>query len=171
MSKKNRKNKTKTLLLLFSLLLLIVLLGTCFIKALNNNSGDINLDPPTKEDRSRVDANKRRIVTEEQKNSQQNTINVRPVITYVDDKSDKYSVAGYVGGVFEDGGKCSFLFSNGSVEKIRYSTAISNVSYTTCPSIEIEKGELVPKGVWRIVLYYKTPTSSGNSEARTIEVQ
>ena len=146
-------------------------MGVLIVEKLNNNSGEINLNPPTKEDKARVDANKQRIVAEEQNNSQQSKKVAKPTITYIDDRNGNYGVAGYVSGVFEDGGICSYVFTNGSSTKSKESTAISNVSYTTCPPISIEKNELSPKGTWRIVLKYTSVSSSGDSEAKVIEVQ
>ncbi|MCA9344957.1 hypothetical protein KC946_03910, partial [Candidatus Saccharibacteria bacterium] len=90
---------------------------------------------------------------------------VEPIIS---NSSDRL-VTAYVAGVFEDGGKCEAIFTNGSVEKTKQSVGFQNVSYTQCAPLNLEPGFLTT-GTWTLQVKYTSNTSSGISDKQEIRI-
>jgi len=92
---------------------------------------------------------------------------VTPVLTSVD-SNDPVRAVGYVQGVFEDGGSCTYNFTNGSKTITRRSTGFKDATTTTCPPVEISTAEFNPKGSWNVTLQYKSSTSTGTSQEQKV---
>lgn len=87
---------------------------------------------------------------------------VYPVVTSVSSSE----VKAYVEGVTEDGGTCTATATQGSLVESDSSTGFANVSYTSCPPINLS---LAP-GSWVITLSYTSNTSEGKT-TQTFEVK
>lgn len=139
--------------------------------------GTINLDPPSKTDKNRVEDNKQRIVDQEngqpprESSSANGKREVSPVITYAGQYGSKVEVGGYINGVFENGGICTVTFTKNGAVITKTSQGVGDVRTTSCPTLTAEASELSPKGAWEAVLSYDSPTAFGKSVSRTIEVK
>lgn len=136
----------------------------------------VNLQPPTKEDLQRADANKEsvsnRIDQENKANQQpaQSNQAVSPVITFAEQYDSNIELGGYVN-VFEDGGTCTATFTKGVNRVTRTNDAIKNVNSVNCPTFSIPVSEFAEKGSWTVTLTYSSPTASGPSAAKQVEVR
>lgn len=85
--------------------------------------------------------------------------------------ADGYLVAGgYVEGVAEDGGTCSFTFwSDGGGASRLSSTGRAEGGRTVCPAVDERIRTLWP-GPYTAVLSYTSPTASAESEPYAFEV-
>lgn len=131
----------------------------------------VNLDPPTEEDKTRVEQNKQRIVDQQNGQSQTSGSTAKPVITYAEQYQSNVEVGGYVNGIFEDGGTCTAKFSQGSQVVTKSSKGVKNSNNVSCPAIVTPASTLSPKGTWTVTLTYSSPTASGTSDQRTLEVK
>lgn len=176
---KKRSSKNKKILLLGLAAALIIAGGALY--AFANQSDDpqtetVNLDPSTRQDAKRVEENKQRIVEKEsQENSQaaqpgNNKQTVKPIITYADQYGQAVEVGAYVT-VFEDNGACTATFTNAGQSIKKTVNAVRNANTTNCPVMTASSNEFSPKGNWSVVVSYDSPTSSGQSDAKIIEIK
>lgn len=89
---------------------------------------------------------------------------VVPIITSV----DSLRLSAYVPGVFEEGGTCTAVFTQGSTRVTRQSAGFQNASYTQCAPIT---PSLPNKGFWSVYVTYSSTTAEGQSKPQTFEVQ
>ena len=138
-------------------------------------SSDIDLSPATAEDIARAEENKKKIsdkIDSEKNQTQNPTTNqkqVKPTITYAGQYGDVIEIGGYVD-LFEDGGKCTAVFSNGSTSFSKEVNANKGAQSVDCPVMSASVNEFNPKGSWTVVLKYESANSVGTSDSRTIEV-
>ncbi len=144
----------------------------------DNESGEVNLQPATKEDKKRADDNKQRIIEKDeqlkkqgQRNSSAGKQAVAPAITYAEQYGANIEVGAYVGGVFEDGGTCTATFSKVGASFSKTTTGVKNVSSVNCPTMIIPTSAFSTKGAWSVVVSYSSNTSSGSSAPKQIEVK
>jgi hypothetical protein len=79
-------------------------------------------------------------------------------------------LGGFVIGVVESGGNCTFAVLRGTVEVVaRSTTGQSNSDTTSCGSIEIARGE-VPGGSYTATLTYVNASGRATSEPMPLEV-
>lgn len=90
-------------------------------------------------------------------NSTSTKKSVTPVITYASNNSGDSRVFGYVGGVVENTGTCTFTFTgNGTI--IKKSIGVEDVSKTNCSTTP-------PSGKgWSVTLSYNSNSASGASK-------
>ena len=168
-----KRNKVLLIASLFSALV-VVGVGTLFIvinKDSRENSSDvtvntqdnINLNPPTEEERSAGDDTKQRLV--DQTNSSQREQSAIKDVTPIIVNADFTQVSAYVPGIFEEGGNCIATFTQNSVTITRTSSGFQNASYTQCTSI---KPELPNSNKWTLTLRYESTSSRGTS--KTVEL-
>ena len=95
---------------------------------------------------------------------------VTPVIDAVGVEGEWLSASGYVDGVAEDGGKCSFTFqgAGGGASRLG-STGTKDGARTSCGTVE-ERIRTIFPGEYLVTLRYESPTSSGTSEAVPVTV-
>lgn len=95
-------------------------------------------------------------------NSTSTKKSVTPVITYASNNSGDSRIFGYVGGVVESTGTCTFTFTgNGSI--VKKSTGVEDVSKTNCSTTP-------PNGAgWSVVLSYSSKAASGISKKVVVE--
>lgn len=135
----------------------------------------INLDPPTKEDVKRVDDNKQSIIDREQQQATPPPTStgkktVIPTITYAGQYGQAIEVGAYVTGIFEEGGSCTATFSKGSISFSKSVAAVRSANAVDCPVMSANASEFSQKGSWSVTVTYSSPTATGVSEAKTVEV-
>jgi hypothetical protein len=138
---------------------------------------DVNLNPPTKEEKKETQENKSDSVTKEQEMASKNdagtpvTNTKSPFITYASQEGANVQVNGYVTGVFEDGGTCTATFAKGSQKVTGTSKGIADADHTTCPPITIPRANFPATGTWSVILSYSSSAGNGASEARNVTIQ
>jgi hypothetical protein len=178
--KENKKLKYYVVAFLFAVALLSTGL-IIFMRQRAQTSGTeisdgVNLNPPTDKDQERVEENKQRIIDDQssKNDGQQSTEkkSVTPTITYLgqNDGSGSVEIGASVGGVFEDGGTCTATFSKDNSSFSKSVAAIKNVKDMSCPMISASRSEFGSIGLWSVIVSYKSPTYSGVSTVRTVEV-
>lgn len=128
-----------------------------------NNGSYVNLNPATEQERQQSQAAKD-AVTSQQNQTQASSSGkkqVTPTITH----ADATSVSAYVSGVFEDGGTCTAIFTQGATTKTFTSTAFANVSYTSCAPIKVSG---LASGTWTVVVSYNSSAATGQSQQQTV---
>lgn len=99
------------------------------------------------------------------------TITANITIANVDTNGENVSVGGYVSGIVEDGGICTFVLTD-SVTKATVTvtgTGISNARTTSCGTHQSPIASFT-KGSWTIVLSYKSDKASAKSSATSLEI-
>lgn len=100
--------------------------------------------------------------------SSENTI-VNVVLTSAGIEGDNVDASGFVSNIFQDGGTCRYVFSNGSKTIIKESLPMPNASSTTCTTIRFPKSEL-SSGIWNVYLEYQKDSLKGKS-ANNMEIK
>jgi hypothetical protein len=172
------KNKKIPLIILAALVLAgsgLYLLAQHRQKDKNVSPGSsINLKPGTKADQDKADQDKNRLVNNDNQSSSNQTNNskkaVSPTITYADINGGQLEISAFVGGIFEDGGLCSYKVSFGSTDLTKQSTGVANVSTVSCPGVSFSKDDIEASQV-SVVVTYSSATAEGSSVAKTVSVQ
>ena len=137
----------------------------------------INYDPPTEDDKKEVEQNKEELSNDQgmpspTPNPPSSEKTARElVITYSGQYGSYIEVSGYVRGTFEDQGKCLATFTKGSLTVSKESAGFKDVNRTTCTPFSIPRSEFQESGIWELVLSYRSNTSTGNSQATSVEVK
>jgi flagellar basal body-associated protein FliL len=180
------KNKPLIIILCVLAALLIIGAASFFIvkkrqdanraaDASNTNSSqkdresDIDMSPATDEDKQANDQHKDDLV-EESQNPATPSENVTPVITIAEQYDNNLEVSSYISGTIEDGGTCILTATQGSKKVTRQTTGVQNAQNTTCPTFIIPRAEL-PAGSWSLSVKYTSPTHTGTSQAKTIDLK
>jgi len=79
------------------------------------------------------------------------------------------SASGYVSGVVEDGGVCTFTFTGVEGETTATSTGAANPSTTSCGFVQVPIGDLA-RGTWQVVLTYSSDAFIVSSAPTTLEI-
>lgn len=134
----------------------------------------INYGPPTAADKQQVDANKDKIVQQEQEqksNQGSSVTSVSPVITHVGQAGNQIEVDAFVGGVVEDGGTCTLTAKNGALTITKQATGAQNATTTLCPHFFIDRSEFTTSGSWSFTVNYTSSGAQGTSQTTTYDVQ
>ncbi|MGG7463943.1 hypothetical protein [Plantibacter sp. YIM 135347] len=97
---------------------------------------------------------------------------VEPVLVYagLDGGSGTIGASGYIAGVIENDGECTFTFTKGSTTEQVTSEGLADVSTTSCGNVELPAAK-VTSGTWSVVLEYRsTATAAVSSAPSTVEV-
>lgn len=123
----------------------------------------INLDPPTEEEKTETEENKKSISEDSPAPPASNNgkKQVTPVIT----SADRSEVRAYVTGIFEDGGTCTATATKGAQVKTATSSGFADFNKTTCAPITIS----LPDGGWSIVVSYSSSTAEGKSQPYEVD--
>lgn len=87
----------------------------------------------------------------------------------VDVDGQHVSASGYVSGIVEDGGLCTFTLTGFENERTATSPAIANVSTTSCGFVQVPMADLF-KGSWQIVLTYTSESLTVSSPPLSLEI-
>ncbi|CAN5538507.1 hypothetical protein BH10ACT7_BH10ACT7_23470 [soil metagenome] len=95
---------------------------------------------------------------------------VTPVVASVAVEGEWLTASGYIEGIAESGGKCSFTFqgSGGGASRLS-STAQADGSRTDCGTVE-ERVRTVFPGDYELTITYTSDTSTGTSEPVPVTV-
>jgi hypothetical protein len=176
-SRKMKSKNKKKYLIIFSILIvaaLLFFLGLFFYK--NNSKKQktteilptINYAEATIEEKKQADDNKDSIVKAQSAPQSQNTSTKKAVTPIITNTSG--SINGYIAGIFEEGGICTALISNGAKTVELSSSGFQNVSYTQCAPIVISQG-LLTTGDWNVILKYSSPAAQGQSSQQVLEIK
>lgn len=137
----------------------------------------INFDPPTEEDKRRVDENKQRITEQEQeriKNQQASggtTLrSVTPLINFAEQNGENIEIGSYVPGIFENDGICTVTVTKGTNVVTKDVAGVKEGNATFCPLFVINKNEFPETGTWSAVVSYKSPAFEGKSASVKFDI-
>lgn len=91
------------------------------------------------------------------------------VVASVDVDGLSVTVSGYVAGVIEDGGECSYVFESEPGEHVVASNGTADRASTSCGAVSVPVADL-GRGTWSVRLEYKSDDVEVVSEAATVEV-
>jgi hypothetical protein len=86
-----------------------------------------------------------------------------------DPASEQVQLAGFVGGVVEDGGVCTLTLTRGGTAVRGDKDAVADASTTSCGELDVAGSKLSP-GTWQAVLSYTSAGHTGTSETVDVEV-
>jgi hypothetical protein len=136
---------------------------------------DVNLSPPTEEDKQQVDQTKDELGDDQTApkppTQPDSKATVSPFISYAALEGQTGVVNGYVGGVFEEGGTCTATFTRGSAKIVKTTTGFQDSDHTTCPPFNVARGELASAGTWDVILSYTSNTSTGSSPPSQVDIK
>ena len=92
-------------------------------------------------------------------------------IASLDSFTGNFVVGGYVTGIVEIGGSCTFIVTNEDTkaEVMARTTGVDNSDSTSCGSVDIE-GDKIPNGKYSVVLEYANSAGNASSEPLSVEV-
>lgn len=131
----------------------------------------INFNPPTEEDKQEAEQNKKELADKSAPAPVPPTNTANLVITYAGQYDETIEIAAYVSNVLEDNGTCKLTLSNDSIEIYKEVSGFRDARHTVCPAFIIPRSELPNAGRWSAVVSYRSPTVSGESETKVIEVK
>lgn len=138
---------------------------------------NINLNPPTEEEKQQAIDNKSKIDENEEKIKQnfENTTNnkkiVKPLITFSGQYSDKIEVGSYIPEIFEDGGTCTAVFTINTSVISKQVNSVKEGRSTFCPLFSVESSEFSEKGIWNVIVKYESKLYFGESETTQMEIR
>ena len=171
MARRRKKFNRRAVLLITSAILILALAGFAIARRDNktrsgSDDSNGNLTPATTEEKQESESRKDQIVQEQKNQPSSSAVGIKNV-TVVVTEANSSTVKGYIQGVFEDGGTCTAIATQGSQTITKTSIAFANVSYTQCAPINWSSP--LSSGSWTINLAYKSATAQGNT-GKTIEV-
>jgi uncharacterized protein (UPF0333 family) len=187
MAKKQKSSKVK-LLVLMLVIVALVAGGYFLIKKHNDNKLVVQTGTASslklKQEENQLDNQNKASLpaagqsTNSQNNKPGNSGNATQAaadifITYAGESGNTVQVSSYVSGVFENGGTCELTLKNGSTSVTRQDTGIENVSYTTCPTFNIDNtgNSVLASGTWSATVSYSSASYQGVSSANSFEVK
>lgn len=99
-----------------------------------------------------------------------NRTNANPVLTRLDSQSGRVEAAGFVQGAYEDGGKCTYLFTSGDMEVKKETEGFKDATTTNCPPVDFSSSELSGSSMWEAQLIYDSSNSYGTSAKQTLRL-
>ena len=92
------------------------------------------------------------------------TVNV--LVTNAGITNGTVSASGFVTNIVEEGGACTFTFTNGSTVISKVSPPLANATSTTCSTVRFPASELPVNGTWKVVLGYESSKAKGKSSEK-----
>lgn len=78
------------------------------------------------------------------------------------------SAGGMVTNIVEEGGQCSYTFTNGFTVITKTSSTLVNPTSTTCKTVSFPSSELSQSGIWQVKLGYSSTAAEGVSTIKEI---
>jgi hypothetical protein len=78
------------------------------------------------------------------------------------------SAGGMVTDYQEEGGTCTFTFTNGTTIITKTSSTLPNPTSMSCKTVNFPSSELTSAGVWKVKISYSSPTAAGTSNEKEI---
>jgi hypothetical protein len=91
------------------------------------------------------------------------------IFASIDGDDPNVSASGYVTGVIEDGGTCTFTFEHQTQTLVASSTARTDASDTSCGMIQLPLSQFAP-GTWSVRLQYKSSHAHASSDAMKLNI-
>lgn len=88
---------------------------------------------------------------------------VNVLLTNAGNTNGTVSASGFVTNIVEDGGTCTYTFTNGSAKLTKTASTLQNPTSTTCETVRFPASELSASGKWTVVLKYESNAASGTS--------
>lgn len=176
-----RKNKRATIIVILATLALLV--GVVALVYSQkwwpfNGPGNfiidgVNYGPPTEEEIQNSQNAKKDIIEEEDESNDSTdglkTVNIG--VSYSEVNNGNVEVRAFVSGVIEGTGACTATLTKAGAQTVTKSVeAFVDASTSQCKPIFIPVSEFDQSGEWILVVSYKSPTSSGESEEITITI-
>lgn len=94
-----------------------------------------------------------------------------PALTYAGPGTAEgtYELSGVVPGIVENGGRCTFRLTSGTVVVERHREGLADASSTTCGTVEVPVADLT-SGRWSVTLSYAGDLGQGTSAASEVVV-
>lgn len=136
----------------------------------------ITYSGPTEQDVKDAEDNKQKV--EERKDTEAQAKDnpgsqkkqVSPQITNASQLGNEVVVNGYIAGVFEDGGTCKVVFTQGARVVSKSTNAFADATTTSCVPLRIDSGEL-GTGTWSVIVSYSSQSAEGASQAQSLVIQ
>lgn len=186
-AKTNMRHTTKKspqkLLLITTLVVLLVVAGALLWRRQNSqndtvsqtSSNGINLSPATEQEKQDSNAIKEQTYEEEKKSETDNQSgdkkSVTPVVVDAGQYDNAIEVRSYISGVVEDGGSCTFSFTQGQGKVTKTVTGFADATTTKCPNTSIPRSDFPSSGSWSLVVEYSSSSASGKSSTISIEIK
>jgi flagellar basal body-associated protein FliL len=74
--------------------------------------------------------------------------------------------SGFVTNIVEEGGECTYIFTNGTSTLTKKATTLTNPTSTTCETVTFSPAELPVGGTWKVVLKYSSSKAEGTSNTK-----
>lgn len=140
----------------------------------NPEKEKLDLNPATKEDKARADANKEAIAKQQESQQSANSASKRtvtPVIVDASQYGDQIEVRSFVPGVVESGGACTITFTQGSLKLTKTVASTPDATTTQCAKLKFSRSELGVNGTVSVAVAYASTQSAGTSESRSMEIK
>lgn len=185
MNIKIKSAKKNTLLVLLGVLLIVAILGIAYWLFSKNtqqqeedtsisrgSSKDIqdkvDTSPPTAEERQDSDTAKEDTTQSSPEKDSSGLYMVSPTVVGAGVSGENYYAKGYVAGITEDSGTCTYTFTSGGKSQTKTSDSRSDATTTVCPQVTVAKS-LLPSGQITVTLKYTSSTSYGTSPERVVQ--
>ena len=183
---KNTK-RTSNKLLIFTIIAAVVVIGVGLGVWRYVATRSVSSDPvstkhfsgPTEQEKQETAAHKDELVGQihDEQESESNDSggqaqkSVTPIITDASQTGSAIRIAGYVPGIFEEGGDCTVVIERNGTKITKASKGFQNVSTTQCTPVTIDRSEFSATGDWQVTITYSSTTAKGVSQAQTLAVQ
>lgn len=131
--------------------------------------GGINYGPPTEQEKKETEEFKKKQSEENQNKTITETTpgqikQVTPIVSSwgQNPQTKDVRVVGFVPGIYEDSGTCTFTLQNNAKKVTKTTTSSKDAQTTSCGAVTVPYAELGP-GNWNIMLSYSSASSAGNS--------
>lgn len=178
--------QNKKIIILSVLLLIIIVAVVLFLfrndsTPNNQDSGDINYNPPTEQELEETEQHKEEIANKNQEydpaqpsdtENSNGKKDIKPVVTFWGQASagKDFELNGYVPGVIEEDGICTVILSKSSEEVTESKKALPDAQSTSCGLITIPRGQL-SAGEWTVKLRYESSESAGISSPEKVSIK
>lgn len=175
-NKKSYKNKLVPLIIIAALLLTAAVFVGWRIhhrttpQNVTLGPGEINFNPPTKEEQQAGDEKKEEITKEQDTPPTTPTGKADVVVTYASQYENGVEVGGYVSNIVEEGGTCKLTLSNDTKTLTATTTGVANAHSTDCPALVISRDKL-STGTWTAILSYSSAKASGSAQPKDVIVK
>ncbi|OGL30394.1 hypothetical protein A3F37_00770 [Candidatus Saccharibacteria bacterium RIFCSPHIGHO2_12_FULL_41_12] len=131
--------------------------------------GGINYGPPTEQEKKETEQFKEKQAAENRNSTitESTPGQIKPVTPIISSwgqnpQTKDVRVVGFVPGIYEAGGICTFTMQNNAKKVTKTTTASKDAQTTSCGAVTFPYGEL-SAGTWNITLNYSSASSTGNS--------
>lgn len=176
---KNTEHKNKKIAAL--VVLAVVLAATAGIVAYKHShrTSQPIYEGPTAQEIKEAEDNKQNVrrreqIEEDAKNnpvSNGTKVAVTPQIINASQNGNEIFISSSISGIFEDGGTCTAVITNGNQAVTRSSEGFADATTTSCTPIRLDRSEFPSSGSWSVVINYSSAKAEGKSQASQLAIQ